>query len=171
MALKNRNRYGINWYIVGIKASPLVFLKQVFVILFLTVALPVLPTEVKAGNNMSEDELIPLEKVEVLTVDSREKAEDLAKTLEESGYRSIVETEKLGGKEVYKVFILVRKGEMIPESGGLSQGPAGTKPEQDKEDEGSLRGTSSAGKTGLSTAPSPYQGFIRTMSLTAMNIK
>ena len=72
----------------------------------------------KNSKGVSEDELIPLEKVEVLTVDSRDKAESLAKTLEDSGYRSIVVAEDLGGKQVYKVFILVHKGEQIPDSSG-----------------------------------------------------
>ena len=71
-------------------------MKQIFVILSLAVALPCFAAEVKNSKGISEDELIPLEKVEVLTVDSRDKAESLAKTLEDSGYRSIVVTEDTG---------------------------------------------------------------------------
>ena len=127
------------WYIRGSKISPLVFRAQILIILSLAIALPCFAAEMNNSKGISEDELIPLEKVEVLTVDSKDKAESLAKTLEGSGYRSTVVTEGLGDKQVYKVFILVPKGEQynvtaIP--GGASQDSAGTMPTQDKENAG-----------------------------------
>jgi polysaccharide biosynthesis protein VpsM len=124
----------VNWHIRGRKNIPLVFIAQIFVILSLAAALPCFAGEVKNGKSISEDEIIPLEKVEILTIDSRDKAESLVKTLEDSGYRSIVVTESLGGKPVYKVFILVHNGEQLTDSsGGRTQGSAEIKAAQDKE--------------------------------------
>ena len=93
--------------------TPLVFIAKIFLILFLAAALPCFAEEEKNSKGVSAYEADSLERVEVLTVDSRDKAESLAKTLEESGYRSLVVKEDIGGKEVYKVFILVDKGEQV----------------------------------------------------------
>ena len=108
------NGFAVNRYIGRIKISPLDFIARIFLILFLTSALPCFAEEEKNSKGVYRDEEVKFEEVEVLAVDSREKAESLAKTLEDSGYRPIVVKEDIGGKQVYKVFILAPKGEQIP---------------------------------------------------------
>jgi polysaccharide biosynthesis protein VpsM len=103
-----------HWHIRGRKSSLLILMSLAVLILFLTAEVPCFAVEEQNRKVAFEDETVPLEKIEVLTADSRDKAESLAKTLEESGYRPIVVTEDLGGKPVYKVFILLPKGEQIP---------------------------------------------------------
>lgn len=68
-------------------------------------------------------ELIPFEKVEVITLGSREKAEGFASELEKSGYKTMISA---GDKGDYKVFILMdKKDQNIPDlSGYTSQGRA-----------------------------------------------
>ena len=109
---------------------------QIFLILSLTSALPCFAGEEKNSEGISEDKVIPLERVEIAALDSRDKAESFAKTLEGSGYRTIVVTEDKGGRQVYKVFILINEGEQynIPNySGEQLHDSAETKPSQDKE--------------------------------------
>jgi hypothetical protein len=104
------------------------------IFLCITSALPCFAEGVEEINNISEKELIALEKVEVITLGSREKAESFAAELERSGYKTIVTAEDKGARQNFKVFILVNKNDRnIPDlSGGLSQGPADNKTTQDE---------------------------------------
>ncbi len=99
-----------------------------------TSASPCFAGGVEEIKNISENELIPLEKVEVITLGSREKAETFARELEKSGYKTIVTAGDKGDSPVYKVFILIeKKDQNIPDlSGELSQGPADNKTTQNK---------------------------------------
>lgn len=60
---------------------------------------------------LQEQESIALEKVELLSFDSLEMAEDFAKTLEDSGYTALILTESSGDRQMHRVFILIDQGE------------------------------------------------------------
>lgn len=118
--------------------SQAMFMYQfLFLLLFIsciTSSPPCFAGGVEKINTIPEKELIPLEKVNVITLDSREKAESFARDLEKSGYKTVVTAGEKGDSQNYKVFILIDKKEQNPSdaSGGLSQGPADNITTQDK---------------------------------------
>lgn len=103
-------------------------LTLLLLILCITSAPPCLAGGSEEIENTPVKELIPFEKVEVITFGSREKAESFAGELEKSGYKTTVAT---GDKGDYKVFIVIdRKDQGIPKLSG--EGPADNKSTQDE---------------------------------------
>jgi hypothetical protein len=78
---------------------------------------------VKEGQNIPEDAFIPLEKIEILSFDSLEKAERFAETLKGSGYRPLILTEPSGDQHLHRVFILIDQGEQYVPAGFSSGQP------------------------------------------------
>jgi predicted porin len=119
----------------GVKSAPVLFTVTIIIALFVISPFSCFAGHAQDSNKISEDELVPFEKVEVLTTNSQDKAETFAKTLEGSGYKSTVVKEGIGDKQVYKVFILINEAEedIRNLSGELSQDPAGMKPVQENE--------------------------------------
>ena len=114
---------------------PLTLIVICLILCFISNSPPCFAGGVEEGKNTPENELIPLEKVEVITLGSRDKAESFARDLESSGYKTLVTPDDKGENQGYKVFILInKKDQNIPElSGELSQGKAENKTNQDKE--------------------------------------
>ncbi|MFZ2199088.1 MAG: outer membrane beta-barrel protein [Thermodesulfovibrionales bacterium] len=104
------------------KFTPLLLIPYLCLILCFTSAPPCFAGDAEEIENIQAKELIPLEKVEVITLGSREKAEGFANELEKSGYKTMIST---GDKGDYKVFILMdKKDRNLPDlSGYTSQGP------------------------------------------------
>ena len=116
------------------KFTPLLLTLHLSLILCITSATPCFAGGEEEINTISEKELIPLEKVEVITLGSREEAENFARELEMSGYKTIVINGDKGDHQGYKVFILInKKDQNIPDlSEELSKGPADNKSTQDE---------------------------------------
>ena len=117
------------------KFTPLLLILHICLILCIASAAPCFAGGVEEIKNIPEKELIPLEKVEVITLGSREEAENFARELEMSGYKTIVINEDRGDNQGYKVFILInKKDQNIPElSEEPSQGPADNKISQESD--------------------------------------
>jgi predicted porin len=121
-----------NWFRERTILAFLLFICQI-VLFFLTAPVtPCFAEGIAEGDSITGGDSTPFDQVEVFSFDSRDEAESFSKKLESSGYRSIIETEIRGTKEVHTVFILTIKGEQfdvqelsgesLPDSG--EKGPA-----------------------------------------------
>ena len=121
--MKANKSYEFYLYILRMKFTSLLLI-IICLILCTASAPPCFAGDVEDANNIPEKELIPFEKVEVITLGSLEKAESFARELERSGYKTIVTTVDTGGNQGYKVFILIKKKDQnIPDlSEELSKG-------------------------------------------------
>ncbi len=108
------------------KFTPVLLILHVCLILCITLTNQCYAGEEEEINNISEQELIPLEKVEVNVLASREEAESFALELQRSGYKTVITGDK-GDNQGYKVFILIdKKDQEVPKlSSELSEAPAG----------------------------------------------
>ncbi len=97
-------------HVSRVKFTPLLLI-HLCLILCITSARPCFAGGAEEIENISEKELIPLEKVEVITLGSKEEAESFAGELEKSGYKTTVIT---GDKGDYKVFIVMNKKGEVP---------------------------------------------------------
>jgi hypothetical protein len=105
------------------KFTPLLVILYLCIILSVFSVPPCFAGSAEETGDVPTKELIPLEKVEVITLGSREKAENFASELEKSGYKTMIST---GDKGDYKVFILIdKKDQNLPDlSDYTSQGRA-----------------------------------------------
>jgi hypothetical protein len=117
-----------------VKFTPLLLILHICLILCIVSTSPCFAGDEEEIKNIPEKELIPLEKIELITLGSREEAENFAGEMERSGYRTIVIPDDKGDDQGYKVYILINKKDRnIPDhSGELSQGPADDKTTQDE---------------------------------------
>ena len=116
------------------KFTPLLLVIQICLIFCTTSALPCFAGDAKEIESTSDNGPAPLEKIEVITLGSREKAESFAGELEKSGYKTIVVRGDKGDNPGYKVYILLdKKNRNIPKfSDEQPQGQGENKTSEDK---------------------------------------